>query len=447
MTDEVPMAGGEETSGNNVSFICKGTVASTIINGEAEISVSEDAVTLTALFDSVRLSWADVVKLDFVDYAAHIDTKTSEYVISKLGQNGEPLFNHMLAAYGDKVRKCLFVKGTPVVKAKGDVSVNEITPLFLRGVPIEVYEDCVVSLPKDLSSRRMPLSFVNGFSDKDFTLSLSVMGGKTVCYSKLGYDHAPVSKAMQDAIRALRAEMIKQIEELDPLTNDEQASRFSRFMPGGLAAPMGLIRETSPSFAAALEKKIADSRAAETYQVFKEISGQDAVCVGFKRGTFSSGTEGGEAGSENISSPAGGIGEMLSSLQGAANPTEEGTEEAAEKPDYMLWIAAPSPTGNSCAIEFAGADNEAAATFVYKFEGAWDMFRIKLGMALEAIDWKRDVIRLTDEELLKPENELYSMAEDRNEALKFIRSSFVGRAIHRSMESWKSQVTKLLGPE
>ena len=430
MPDEIPMAEGEEASVESPSLFCKGTVASAIVNGEAEIAVFKDAVMLTSLMDSVKLSWADVVNLTFIDYTARIKTKNSEYVISKLGQNGEPLFNHMLAAYGDKVRKCLFVKGTPAVKAKGDVSINEITPLFLRGVPIEVYEDCVLSLPHDLSARRMPLLFVNGFAEKDFTISLSAIDGKKADYSKLGYEHAPVLKAIQDAIRALKAEMIKQIEEMDPQTTDEQAAKLSKFMPGGLAAPMGLIRETSPSFAAALESKISESRAAETYQIFKEISGPDYVCVGFKRGLFASGSEAG-----------GGIG-----MPGLLSQEGEGSEaEGTLKQGYMLWIAAPSPTGNSCAIEFAGADNEAAATFVYQFEGSWDMFRIKLGMALEAIDWKRDVIRFTDEELLKPENELYRMAEDRNEALKFIRSSFAGRAIHRSMDSWKTQVTKLLG--
>ena len=444
MSEEKIIAEGEEASGGSASFICKGTVASAIVNGEAEISIFKDSVTLTALFDSVRLSWADVVKLDFVDYVAYIKTKTSDYVITKLGLNGEPFYNHLLAAYGNKVRESLFVKGSPVVKGKGDVLVNEITPLSLRGVPVEVYDNCVVSLPNDLSARRMPLSFVNGFSDKDFTISILAMDGKRAEYSKLGYEHAPISKAIQDAIRALKAEMIKQIEELDPLTNDEQASRLSRFMPGGLAAPMGLIKETSPSFAAALEAKIAESRAAETYKVFKEISGPDAVCVGFKQGSYASGTD---AGTEEAGSgvPAGGIGEMLSSLPGAAISQENSADEEAQKPDYMLWIAAPSPSGNSCAIEFAGAENESAATFVYRFEGSWDLFRIKLGMALEAIDWKREVIRLTNEELMKPENEIYRMAEDRNEALRFIRSSFVGRAIHRSMESWKSQVNELLG--
>ena len=436
-----------------MSFTCKGTVVSAIINGDADISVTADALKLTSLIDAVNIFWADVVGIEFKDYTLFIRAKKAEYALSKLGQSGEPLYNHVLSAYGDKVRKCMFVSGQPAVKAKGDVLIHEFSPQPLRGVPVEVYDNCVLSLPHDLSARRVPLSFVNGFSDKDFTISLTTMDGRKAEYSKLGYDHAPVSKAAQDGIRALRAKMADQITDLDPRIESEQASQLSRLMPGGLAAPMGLIRGIAPSFAAALETKIAESRAAETYKVFKEISGSDAVCVGFKPEAQSFGNEE-DPSSQGVE--AGGIGEPIANamnqsgeLPDQSSADESGTDESAaescdEKQGYMLWIAAPSPAGNSCAIEFAGADNDAAATFVYRFGEPWDIFRVRLGMALEAIAWKREVIRLSEEEMGKPENDLYRMAEDRNESLRLIRSSFAGRAIHRSLESWKSQVNELL---
>jgi hypothetical protein len=245
-------------------------------------------------------------------------------------------------------------------------------------------------------------------------------------------------------------------------------------MPGGLAAPMGAIRGIAPSFAEALEAKIAKSRAAETYKVFQGISGADNVCVGFRVNTlaFGNAEDGdpggaeGESGTENgigsgigkmfseAMGGSGGISGFHSSLQGAGGPIaregesgeEAATDADAPPPDpYILWIVTPSPSGDACAVEFAGAEDEAAATFVYRFGGSWDAFRMKLGMALEAIDWKREVIRLTDEELRKPEYDLYRMANDRCEALRFVRGCFAGRAIHRTMESWKKQVKELFG--
>jgi len=462
MYDDTSEAGNEAASGGGILFSCKGTVTSQLINGEAEISVSNDNFAVSSLFDATRVSWEEVTQLQFIDYTVCIRTKKAgAYIISKLGQAGEQLYNHLLSAYGAKVRKCLFVRGAPMVTAKGDVFANELSSQGLRGVPVEVHENSILSLPPDLSARRVPLCFATGFSDKDFSITLKTLDGKETVYSKLGYEHAPVSKAIQDNIRALRAKLTDQIKDIDPSLNSGETSLLASLMPGGLAAPMGEIKKISRSFAEALEEKIAESRAAETYKAFQEISGADAVCVGFKPsfGDFGNTDEGEAAApagnteadpSSSMNKTAG----LFSTLMGAGAPPSgeadspssgeaEGDDAAQnedEKKGYMLWLAAPSPKGDACAIEFAGAENEAAATFVYRFDGSWDAFRINLGMALEAIDWKREVIRLTDEELGKPEYELYRMANDRNDALRFVRSSFAGRGIHRTIESWKTQV-------
>jgi hypothetical protein len=94
-------------------------------------------------------------------------------------------------------------------------------------------------------------------------------------------------------------------------------------------------------------------------------------------------------------------------------------------------------------VEFAGAEGEAAATFIYRFDIPWPDFRIRLNMALEAIAFKREVIRYTDEELAAPANAEYRMANDRCEALRFVRACFAGRAIHRGMDAWRQQVLAL----
>jgi hypothetical protein len=55
------------------------------------------------------------------------------------------------------------------------------------------------------------------------------------------------------------------------------------------------------------------------------------------------------------------------------------------------------------------------------------------------------VIRLSDEELQKPENADYYMAQKRTPALQFVRKCFVGRVIHASADSWRRKLTELWG--
>jgi hypothetical protein len=344
-----------------------------------------------------------------------------------------------------------------------------------NGVPVEVYGDCVVTLPPDLGARRVPLAFATGFRDEDYTVTIDVADGSSYAFSKLGYDTAPFSKAVQEGIKALREQTIEQIKEIDPKITPQQSAKVARLMPLGAAAPMGAVRAVAPTLADALEERLAGSRAAETYPAFKELCDPDEICVGFRKadsgsretGASLSGAtdllQGGDAGDmlQGIMSSdgAGGVGDSLTNVSpGGAIPDaarESGDPESTPDP-YMLWLIAPIAPG-VCAVEFAGGDDAAAATFVYRYgdaaatpadaadapsatAAAWDAFRLRLNMALEAIDFKREVIRLTDEELRAPEHELCRMASARNEALRAVRAHFAGRAIHRGMESWKKQL-------
>jgi hypothetical protein len=66
-----------------------------------------------------------------------------------------------------------------------------------------------------------------------------------------------------------------------------------------------------------------------------------------------------------------------------------------------------------------------------------------LNRALEAIEFRRELISMTEQELLLQENVDYNMAAKRTAALKFVRANFVGRVIHKNPETWKRDLTKM----
>jgi hypothetical protein len=150
-----------------------------------------------------------------------------------------------------------------------------------------------------------------------------------------------------------------------------------------------------------LEAKIAATRAADSYAAFKELCDPLRIWIGFRKN---------EAG------------------------------EALPPDPYLLWLIVPSPDGQSAAVEFAEADS---ATFVYRTGGDFVGFARQLNRALEAISFKREAIRLSDEELRKPENADYYMAAKRTAALRFVRANFAGRVIHASPESWRRKLITL----
>ncbi len=110
----------------------------------------------------------------------------------------------------------------------------------------------------------------------------------------------------------------------------------------------------------------------------------------------------------------------------------------------MLWLIVPGQRGDTGAVEFIVTEEESAATFIYQFRGDFDGFARSFNRALEAISFRREVIRLSDDALQKPEYATYAMAVRHNPALQFVRGSFAGRVIHASIKSWQKGVLTYL---
>ncbi|MBR2590566.1 MAG: hypothetical protein IKE65_06545 [Clostridia bacterium] len=83
---------------------------------------------------------------------------------------------------------------------------------------------------------------------------------------------------------------------------------------------------------------------------------------------------------------------------------------------------------NACALEFF--TDEDTATYLYRFSETKELFELKLREATEAMGIHREIIYCAEEKIA--ENPLYRMAVARSEAVSFLRSKIVGRAIHNA---------------
>jgi hypothetical protein len=395
-----------------------------------------------------------------------------------MGEWAERFYDALVDTYNNAVLRSLFVSGKPIVTACGGYSLCECAPtrhfeldsesqsmgseiavqarnynvtvFAQRDAPMQVYENAVVALPPDLSARRVPLCFVGGMEKGDYALTLKLDTGESYTFSKLGYDTAPVEAAIEKQIRALREKALATVKEIDPTLRLAQASQLAKLLPEGAAAQFGQITAIAPSFVAAIESRLAETRAADSYKAFKELCDPASIYVGFRKNETTDsvagalpdmGGIGGMLGDQSLADSLTGGGNPLAALSGLAGnePNPDAGEPEPPAP-YLFWLIAPSPDGQFAAVEFAEADS---ATFVYRTGGDFAAFAKQLNRALEAINFKREVIRLTDEELRKPENADYYMATKRTAALQFVRANFAGRVIHSSADSWKRKLMEL----
>ena len=385
----------------------KAVLTSPIISGDVSLIVGEDGLVVNSVFDTVEINYAEILSIAVIDYAVQIITYSGDFSFSRMGNWCEPFCKEVLDAYNKKVLKSLFISGTPSITAKGDYSYTEDSLNNSGKAEFFLYENCLCFLTPDTKARRIPLCFLTGMEVKDFEITF-LLDEQKYTIAKIGYDTEPVHNEVKTKISALREKSINALSEIDVNLTSMQLSSLAKIMPEGAAAKLSKLNEIAPTLVNSLEEKIDSGRAAETYKVFCEICDKSQIYIGFKKNAISS--------------------------------------EAEEDQDpYTLWFIVPSPDGKSCAVEFAGEVGTSAATFIYRFDTDFDSFARKLNIALEAIDFKREVIRLSDEELMRPENADYLMAFQRNRSLQFVRSCFVGRVIHRSVDSWKNSILDYFG--
>jgi len=426
-----PAAGGGSPARENPPAIeYSALVVSPIVNGDARVSVSGSGLMVSALFETVEIPFSEINSIGTADYTITADTDSGKYSLSRMGNHCRAFHDSLCDAYNRAVLRSLFIVDKPIITAKGDFAFSEEHTGASSTAAIHVYSNSAAALPPDLFARRVPLCFVTGMEKEDFKVTLRLDTNESYSFAKLGYDTSPFADAVEKQIRKLREESLAAVRDIDNTLTTVQCSQLAKLMPRGAAAPLGLLSGIAPTFISALEEKIAGTRAAEPYKVYKELSEPSDIWLGFRINESDRPKEENERNSGDGSGPALFIpGLQLQSQSGGA----------ATDP-YLIWMIIPSPDGLSAAVEFAQAGS---ATFVFRTGGDFPVFARKLNRALEAIGFKREVIRLSDDELRKPENADYYMAAKRTAALQFVRSNFTGRVIHSGVDSWKRKLVEL----
>lgn len=379
-------------------------VASPTVSGEVKLAIGDKSFSIKGAFDILEIPYAEINSIVFADYTVKVSADSGEYAFGRMGEWAQRFYDALCEAFNKAVLRSLFVQGSPAITATGDYSFRETGGSGSRAkAKMQVFENCVVALPPDLGARRIPLCFLSGMDAKDFTLTLKLESNDTYSFSKLGYDTDITKQTIEKNKRAMLEKALSAVKKLDPSVPSAAASQLAKHLQQGAAAQLGVLSSISPSFVEVLEGKIAQTRAAEYYSELKTMCESAKIFVGF------------------------------------TNASNWGTAGAGG--DYY-WFIAPSKSGKYAIVEFSEANT---ATFIYRTNGSFDAFARQLNRALEAINFKREVISLSDAELRKPEYADYYMASKRTSALKLVRANFEDRIVHTTPAAWKRKIEEITG--
>jgi hypothetical protein len=427
--------------------------------GEAKLIIEEDGLWVDTLFNQTAISYAEITSIALLDYSVHIRMGNSSMIVSRIGNACEWFYRELYDAYNRKVLSALLVEGTPDFETEGGYLFHENGNKVQGSAKIKIFEDCICVLPPDCNARRIPFVFVNGMKQEDYTITLTLNTGEIFSFSKLGYDTEPFRKQIADHIRGAREKAVASARELDGTLSMAQTALVAKLMPDGLAAGIDKLYASVPSFAAVVEQKIGNSQMAETYPLLKKLGDDTRLCVGIKHIPHEGDKEQQlpEAENEyeaevytNVDADVGIDIDTDADMDvdvdtGVRSEKQQLSEKMEQQP--ILWVVVPGKNNHVAAVELALPREEAAATYIYSIDSDWESFLLNLSRVLDAVKFQREIISLSDEELQKEQYAKYRMVLTRTPSLRILRSQFVGRVIHTSIESWEKGLLKYLEPK
>jgi hypothetical protein len=397
-------------------------------SGEARARVDEESLAILpeageALFFSLR----DILEISEADYKIHLALSSGEgltlfnigYQYQDLLRNISQLRNEMLLKdmlMNEKLRKSgvqaefVYFDETGKEKQRGKCEPR-------------LYETGIVLMPEKGELARIPYSDISEFRGEDYTFTMTSESGEKLILSKMGSQFDSFRKIISDSISGLALKVQSSLKELFPEADPTIIRKAARFMREGKAARRSDIESLSPELWKRLEMQLDIAGLNEEYGYLESLSQQDRICIGFKRG-------------------------LMGDLTG----------------DY-IWFLIPvystnsEEPGNAVAMEAASEDGGGKATYFFRIvsrkdypalkniqdmHGEVDSFIKVINRCMLAINFRREPIYLSDEKLADPQYTRYRFAIQKLQALRTLRSLFIGRVIHSSLEQWKQDVVELL---
>jgi hypothetical protein len=412
----------------------------TISGGPATGRIDEENVSIIPkLGEAILFSPREILEFAEGDYSIDLLLTSKERLtITKLGINFENFLRILSKARNDVVMKDMLMQESLVLGGlKGLYELNGRS----GNCELRLFEAGLVLAVERGEPLRFQYSNVAGISEGDYSLTLTMENGEKLTISKMGGQHEPFKKALNDAMNKLTLKTQELIKGFTPGIDSSSLRRAARLMRDGKAARKADLDAISPAIWRGLEKKMEETGILEEYRFVSSLAQKEKLCAGFKRG-------------------------LMGDFTG----------------DY-IWILAPVPASNAVILEavtvgegetvepLQSAEGEAAgeepkdeevnksggrwATYVFSIVprsqypaedmgAALDAFIRSLNDCMLSINFRREPIFTSDEDLELPGNIKYWYSVQKLPLLRELRARFVGRAIHVNKEQWQKAVKDLL---
>jgi hypothetical protein len=342
----------------------------------------------------------------------------------------------LIAAWRDRTVRCMLLEdlqevmrctGTaalgpnPSVKAEVRLFQSNIAVLPMAGMPFQVRLAEVDSI---------------AFDEGDYGLTLRTAAGR-LRIGKLARKTDELLDKTRRCLDELRTQSGRSLHELFPYLGPDRLQRVLEIMREGRSARLSAMAEVDAKLPDVLVKHAVDARLRPYFDALKAKSAAGALMAGFKFIRENEAEEEEQAAEEEA--PA----EEAQDVGDAAEDQPEESEE--EKQPLFFWFFFPIAGKDMVAWEASTGSGRATYFFrVAPGEQVEDaVARLTRGLAL--VNFRREPVYLPDGALEgQPRYHRYAIGARKLPDLRDLRASFVGRAMHSSVEKWSAQVQAIL---
>jgi hypothetical protein len=418
-----------------------------ISSGSAVGRIDDENVSIIPkMGEPVLFSPREVLEFAEGDYVINLLlTSKEKLVLSKLGINFENFSRILSKARNDVVMKDMLMQESLVVGGlKGAYEYNGKA----GNCELRIYEAGLVVIVERGEPLRFHYSNIAGIAEGDYSLTLSMESGEKLTISRMGGQHEPFKKALNDAMNMLALKTQGLIKSFAPAADTSMARKAARLMRDGKAARKADLDAISPVIWHGLEKKIEEIGILEEYKFLRSLAQQDKMCAGVKRGLMGDFT----GDYLWILAPVPGSNAVI--LEAVTVGEGESVEPLAPAPEG--GEAAPAEAPPEEKDEEVNKSGGRWATYVFRIASrgeyplpdmgaSTDDFIGRLNACMLAINFRREPIFTSDGDLELPKNVKYWYSVQKLPALRELRGHFVGRVIHVNKEQWQKGVKDVLG--
>lgn len=448
-------------------------------SGPCRVAFETESLTLVPASGApLAFDLGDIDVLVAADYELTLTLYTGKrLLLNQFGKVFQNLAHDLLEAYRARLIQCLLLEDLEEVARFDGVAQldSRASPVrsFSGPVELRLYRSNLAVLPTAATGFQWRLADIDAvqLDETNYAIILD-SAGERLALTKLAKRTREFVEHLQDCIARLTEKSATVLRNLFPFLDPDQFQQAAQLLKEGHDAPLAKLMAIDPRTEQALVENVVDTELKPYFDALVSHVPTGWLYTGFK--LIRREEEGEEPGTreqpeETATEEASALADHPPSETREGSGQEAVEEAVADKADeeesILHWFFFPLATWPgaklpSNLVAWEATSKSGRATYFFrlvppeqvaqlrdpaKAAAAVDAAIRQLNRAIVLLNFRREPIYLPDEALeIEPRYRRYAIACRKLRELRRLRASFLGRAIHTSLQAWQKQLEGFL---